>query len=137
MNEGELELADLIGRKVLGVQMTPEKEEVRFITDIGNLDYYCYADCCSESWVNHVSDVSSLVDATVVNVEECNFYALLGVEPEPTKQESDTVLFHRVYTDKGVCVIEFRNSSNGYYGGSFERNTDREPEDLANITEDF
>jgi hypothetical protein len=132
-----LELADLVGRHVLGVQMTPGKDYVRFITTTGNLDYCCYADCCSESWVNHVNDIDKLIDATVTRVEEADFYGMLGAEPEPTRQESDDVLFHRIHTDKGTCLIEFRNSSNGYYGGSFERNEDHEPEGLVGITEDF
>jgi hypothetical protein len=132
-----LELADLVGRHVLGVQMTPGKDDVRFITTTGNLDYVCYGDCCSESWVNHVNDIDKLIDATVTQVEEVDFYGMLGAEPEPTRQDSDDVLFHRIHTNKGTCLIEFRNSSNGYYGGSFERNDDHEPEGLVDSTEDF
>jgi hypothetical protein len=74
----------------------------------------------------------------VEEVEEIDLFSLLGAEPEPTKQEVDKVMFHRVRTDKGVCVIEFRNSSNGYYGGTFERtaiNEERDP--LSPVTEDF
>lgn len=133
----ELELADLVGRKILSVQMTPDKSDVRFVTTTGNLDYYCYGDCCSESWVNHVNDLGNLIDATVTQVEEIDFHSLLGIEPEPTRQQDDKVLFHKVHTNKGTCLIEFRNSSNGYYGGSFERNTDTKPVGLVDITEDF
>lgn len=134
----ELELADLVGRKILSVQMTPDKSDVRFVTTTGNLDYYCYGDCCSESWVNHVNDIHNLIGATVTRVEEIDFHSLLGIEPEPTRQEDDKVLFHKVHTTKGTCLIEFRNSSNGYYGGSFERNNgEHEPESLVDITEDF
>jgi hypothetical protein len=47
------------------------------------------------------------------------------------------VLFHRIQTPKGVCVIEFRNSSNGYYGGSFEEGLASLEENLHPVTEDF
>lgn len=135
---GKLELADLVGKHITKVQMNAGKDDVRFITTTGNLDYYCYGDCCSESWVNHVNDIDNLMDATVTQVEEFDFHTLLGVEPEPTRQDSDEVLFHKVHTNKGTCLIEFRNSSNGYYGGSFERNDgEHEPEGLVDITEDF
>lgn len=134
----ELELADLVGKHVLGVQMNEGKEVMRFITTTGVLDYYCYGDCCSESWVNHVNDIDNLIDATVTQVEEIDFHSLLGIEPEPTRQQDDKVLFHKVHTNKGTCLIEFRNSSNGYYGGSFELNKEeRKPEGLVDITEDF
>lgn len=133
-----LELADLVGRKILSVQMTPDKSDVRFVTTTGNLDYNCYGDCCSESWVNHVNDIDNLIGGTVTQVEEFDFHSMLGVEPEPTRQDSDEVLFHKVHTEKGTCLIEFRNSSNGYYGGSFEKNeSGLEPHGLVDITEDF
>lgn len=135
---GRLELADLVGKKILAVQMNPTKDYVRFITTMGNLDYNCYGDCCSESWVNHVNDIANLIGGAVTQVEEFDFYSMLGAEPEPTRQDSDDVLFHRIHTDKGVCVIEFRNSSNGYYGGSFEKDDGgHEPQDLVDISEDF
>ena len=133
----ELELADLIGKHVLGVQMNAGKDVVRFITTTGVVDYECYGDCCSESWVNHVNDIGNLIDATVTQVEEFDFHSMLGIEPEPTRQDSDEVLFHKVHTNKGTCLIEFRNSSNGYYGGSFEKAECREPKALKDVTEDF
>ena len=134
---GRLELADLVGKHVLGVQMNTGKDVVRFITTTGVLDYECYGDCCSESWVNHVNDIGNLIDATVTLVEEFDFHSMLGIEPEPTRQDSDEVLFHKVHTNKGTCLIEFRNSSNGYYGGNFEKTECREPKALKDVTEDF
>jgi hypothetical protein len=134
----ELELNDLLGRTVHQVLANADLDVWRFVTDQGNVDYVCYGDCCSESWVNHIADLDVLIGQKVEEVEEIDLFSLLGAEPEPTKQEVDKVMFHRVRTDKGVCVIEFRNSSNGYYGGTFERtaiNEERDP--LSPVTEDF
>ena len=134
----ELELKELIGKTVTQVLATADKDGWRFVTDQGNVDYICYGDCCSESWVNHIADLNMLVGQKVVDVEEIDMFGLLGAEPTPTKQEIDEVLFHRITTSKGVCVIEFRNSSNGYYGGSFEEEPiDEEQNPLSPVTEDF
>jgi hypothetical protein len=131
-----MELEKLLGRTVMQVLANPERDEFRFVTDGGDLDYHCFGDCCSESWVNHITDIDTLIGQTVLEIEEIDMYGLLGVEPESTRQEEDEVLFHRVTTGKGVCVIEFRNSSNGYYGGSFEEGLCK-PNDLQPVTEDF
>ena len=134
----ELELKDLLGKTVHQVLANAEKDLWRFVTDQGDVDYTCYGDCCSESWINHIADLDVLIGQKVEEVEEIDLFSLLGAEPESTKQEVDKVMFHRVRTDKGVCVIEFRNSSNGYYGGSFERSAiDAVKYPLTPVTEDF
>ena len=137
-------MKELIGKKILDVMANPEMVYWRFITDAGDFDYYCFADCCSESWINHVNGLDELVGGTVQDVEEIDFFALLKVEPEATRQDSDVVLFHRVKTEKGVCTFEFRNSSNGYYGGSIDYVTPDNAKgfidlvaELAFIKEDF
>ena len=134
----------LVGRKVLDVMMNPECTFVRFITDQGDLDYFCFADCCSESWINHVNSLDELIGGTVKSVDAVDLYTALGVEPEPTRQECDDVLTYRIFTEKGVCSMEFRNSSNGYYGGSLDYVRAEEASgfvdlmnELAFIKEDF
>ena len=132
------QLEELMGRKILGLQADAERVYLKFITDQGNVTYGCYADCCSESWINHINGMSELVGGTVEDVDEVDFYALLKVEPESTKQDFDQVLFHRVKTEKGWCTFEFRNSSNGYYGGWLEEVASvPKDEEMQNITEDF
>jgi hypothetical protein len=137
-------MKELIGKKILGVLANPDNTYWRFSTDQGDVDYFCFADCCSDSWINHINGVDELIGGTVADVEDIDFYALLKVEPEPTKQESDEVMFHRIKTEKGMCTFEFRNSSNGYYGGSLDyvepddtRGFKELTADLAHIKEDF
>ena len=132
-----MELEKLLGRTVVQVLANTERDSFRFVTDEGNLDYHCFGDCCSESWVNHIADIDALIGQKVLEIEEIDMYGLLGAEPEPTRQDSDEVLFHRIQTPKGVCVIEFRNSSNGYYGGSFSEGLASLEENLHPVTEDF
>lgn len=134
------QLEELMGRKILSVQLDAAKVYLKFITDQGDVLYGCYADCCSESWINHINGMSELVGGTVEDVDEVDFHALLKIEPEATRQEFDRVLFHRIKTEKGWCTLEFRNSSNGYYGGWLEEVASvpkDEKVEMQNITEDF
>jgi hypothetical protein len=131
-------MEELIGRKILKVQLDAEKVYLNFVTDIGNVTYGCFADCCSESWINHINGISELLGGTVQDADEVDFFSLLQIEPEATRQEYDRVLFHRIKTEKGWCSFEFRNSSNGYYGGSLDKE-DTLPDDveMQDITDDF
>lgn len=134
----------LLGRKVLTLLINPDHTYMRFNTDEGSFDFYCYADCCSESFINHVNCIEDLLGDTVLEVDEVDMFKALGITPEPTKQEYDDVLTYRIRTPKGVCALEFRNSSNGYYGGSLEFVEEQyyleyanHIEELKPITEDF
>jgi hypothetical protein len=132
------QLEQLIGCKILKVQLDDAKVYLNFVTDTGDVTYSCYGDCCSESWINHVNGVSELLGGTVQDVDEVDFFGLLNVEPEATRQEFDSVLFHRIKTEKGWSTFEFRNSSNGYYGGSLDE-VARLPDDveMQDIADDF
>jgi hypothetical protein len=125
----------LVGKQVQELLMDEDREHIAFVTDQGRYDFYCFADCCSESWINHVNFVDALIGGTVQSVDEVDMHSLLQVEPEATRQEHDQVMFYRIHTDKGTCVLEFRNSSNGYYGG--ELGIARGEVTGEPITEDF
>ena len=134
----------LLGRRVLSLLMNPEHDYMRFVTDAGVFDFHCYGDCCSESFINHTNCLEDLLGNTVLEVDEVDMFSALGVVPEPTRQEVDQVLTYRLRTSKGICALEFRNSSNGYYGGSLEyvgesdyRHYSALIEQLKPITEDF
>lgn len=129
----------LIGRKVLKVQLDAEKVYLNFVTDTGDVLYGCYADCCSESWINHINGITELLGGTVQDVDEVDFFSILKIEPEATRQDFDQVLFHRIKTEKGWCTLEFRNSSNGYYGGWLEKVSalPKDEIEMQDITEDF
>ncbi len=110
----------LVGKKINELWMSDNDVQMTFVTDDGEFSFCCDADCCSESWINHINFVECLLGGTVESVDDIDMFSLLGVEPAATRQEYDQVLFHRIFTDRGSCTIEFRNSSNGYYGGSLE-----------------
>lgn len=94
------------------------------LTDGSRRVYETEGDCCSTSWVEHLTVPPDIDGATVLHVSPTDY----GVEASPeqyaeckTHREGLDVL--KVYqtviaTDRGDVVIEYRNDSNGYYGGS-------------------
>lgn len=111
-------MKQLIGKTIGAVYVSDCRSYIRFVdTESNNYDYHMYGDCCSESWIEHQSGLTNLVGKTVTEVEE----RTLG-EVAATRQEVD-VLYSITITAPEMwepAIIEFRNSSNGYYGGSVE-----------------
>ena len=114
----ESDFAHLTGKRVASVFRNEAKDHIRFIIDDGSeVHYSAEGDCCSTSWIEHISGVCFLVGALVLAIEP-------GAEVPSTSDDEHECLQYYNYnikTDKGTCAIEMRNSSNGYYGGSIER----------------
>ena len=99
-------------------------------------------DCCSTSWIESVIEESSIVGHTILSWEDLELNdqpangktcVRCGASHEITRDENyakdepdydlsfhDSLSFYglALNTEAGRCVIDFRNDSNGYYGGS-------------------
>jgi hypothetical protein len=132
-------MKQLIGRRVNGVYLSPDKDLIDFDTDQGPVQFDAEADCCSESWFNHIEGLNALLGQVVESVEQVDMEGINEGEPGFSgRQECDSLFSIKLKTQRGVCGIEFRNSSNGYYGGSAQlvyKLTDRAT--LTQVTEDF
>ena len=82
-----------------------------------DLCLYGYGDCCSETWFSDVYNADNLRGHEIISVDEIDS-GETDKEPERSRQECDNVYGIRIRTEKGTCVLTYRNSSNGYYGGS-------------------
>jgi hypothetical protein len=80
--------------------------------------YEAYGDCCSESWFADMIGIDFLLNEVVRKVEEIDIEDTCNVDDGRARQEVDQVYCWRLTTKKGTTDIIFRNSSNGYYGGS-------------------
>lgn len=80
------------------------------------LAYRTNGDCCSETWFSAINGATVLDDQTVIDVVERE-----AADAPGTRQDEDQIYGYTLVTAKGHCDIEFRNSSNGYYGGSCYR----------------
>ena len=103
---------EILGQQLVQVILENDGHDLYFFTPDSIFHYEACGDCCSESWVEYISDnVYAVSDAIVQEIY------VKHTHQDGTRQESDEVDFVTLVTDKGYFDIEFRNSSNGYYGG--------------------
>jgi hypothetical protein len=105
----------LIGKTLTAFELTNDRKAMRFtLADGEQIVVLCDADCCSETWIEHVSLPSRGLPATVLGAQDIEMPDL-GDMPG-----RDVVQYYgfKVTTDKGDLVVDYRNDSNGYYGGN-------------------
>jgi hypothetical protein len=104
----------LVGRTIVKVQIAKDKMALRFVLDTGEeVIARCDADCCSRTWVEHM-EIPSLP-------AEVRAYETIDM-PQPKQADEeygDVVVAYGalLVTSTGHLKIEYRNESNGYYGG--------------------
>lgn len=117
MRPEALELSYLEGKTVTDMKVSKNRQCVMLnLDDDENLYLTAVGDCCSESWFEHIQDKSEIIGMKILKIEQVN----LG-RVTPTKQESDELYCIKFTTNnkwEDLWMLEFRNSSNGYYGGS-------------------
>jgi hypothetical protein len=112
-------LRKLVGRRVIDVRISPDKTVIAFKFDVSALVIQAVGDCCSESWFEHISGLEYLLAAVVRDID-VNDDESEVVPVTPGRQEVERAYSYSIYTERGTCQIEMRNSSNGYYGGYLE-----------------
>ena len=106
-----------IGRHIKDFWISDNRTEMKFYTDDGTVVIECEPDCCSEAWIEHIDFPECLRDAMVVEVEEIKWHMLEeGMLGYSGRQLVDQIYFLKIRTTKGYATIDYRNSSNGYYG---------------------
>lgn len=123
----------LIGKIVKDVKLEYEKynNHITFITDKEEYDFKCYAQCCSDTWIESVEGIENLIEEEVISTDWKLAQDLSYMEIDVYKEENKdfcanlattaiSVYGVDIITKKGICTIDFRNASNGYYGGSLD-----------------
>jgi hypothetical protein len=101
---------------ITGVEIADDRKAMRFLIEgadpiVAKAD----GDCCSSSWIEHVELRAGGFPAKVLNVDDID---LPGSNDNDSEHECLAVYGMKIGTDKGDLVIDYRNSSNGYYGGN-------------------
>lgn len=126
-------MKELLGVVVHKMSVNEDESVLKFETDQGSKFFVAEGDCCSETWFADIliqNNFTGLRVIEVVDLELPNFVQKLIESDGRTRQEYDTVYGYRVKLkdDKtwqwSEIEIIFRNSSNGYYGGSVDFNTE-------------
>lgn len=113
----ERKMNPLIGKTLTGVKLAKDKEAILFQTTEGDIVARCDADCCSHTWVEGIENTIGSFPAVVTAADDIEDGLPETINDHP---EHACLQFYgfKVVTDKGVLVIDYRNSSNGYYGGN-------------------
>lgn len=115
---------DMIGKKLKDVEVYDDKRRIRFVyTDGTEKRFYAEGDCCSSSWIEHLEAPDNIHGATITHVMEFSEGEItddsLTMDPLTRSNHECLKAYQTVVsTTKGDISIEYRNSSNGYYGGS-------------------
>lgn len=106
----------LIGKTITALYLADDQQAMR--CDVGPEQIIARADgdCCSHTWIEHVEDPESIIGSEVLSASD------ISMSREEEEKDGDHIQFYgfKIQTVKGACVIDYRNSSNGYYGGSLE-----------------
>lgn len=103
----------LIGKTIQGIKIAADKKALLFVTDGGDIIARADGDCCSSTWIEHMELPAMGLPAKVSAVDDLDMPDL----GSPNEYEVIAYYGCKITTDKGVIVIDYRNESNGYYGG--------------------
>ena len=108
----------LIGRTLLGMQIAADRQALLFQTTEGDIEVLVDADCCSYTWIEGIELPALGFPALVTAVDDLDMPD--AEQPSTFHKDPDCLQFYgcKVSTDRGDIVIDYRNDSNGYYGGS-------------------
>lgn len=126
-----MEFNDVIGKVVDSINLDKNKDRITFkFQDGTERSYSTEGDCCSQSWIEHLEMPNDVQGAMLLSVEdsdgvpwdnhtcekdECDEnYAVIK---DGCGHDSLAVYNTKFRTTKGDIVLEYRNDSNGYYGG--------------------
>lgn len=102
----------LIGKTLTKVEVAADKLAIRFTVDGEEVIAKCDADCCSSTWIESVEMPAGGLPAKILEAGDLEL---------PSRENEDGLLqFYglKLTTDKGDLVLDYRNESNGYYGGN-------------------
>jgi hypothetical protein len=115
----------LVGKTIASMMIAADRQALLFkMADDSEIVVNVDADCCSYTWVESVELPAFGFPAHVLSVED------LDMPEQPDSKfhtDADVLSFYgcKIATDKGDIVIDFRNDSNGYYGGNLSWPDDR------------
>ncbi len=100
---------------ILDIKIADDQKALKFITNDGEIIAKTDGDCCSNSWIENIDLPINGFPARVISVDNLD----LDKESEG-EHGSEVTQFYglKITTDKGDILLDYRNESNGYYGGN-------------------
>lgn len=121
----------MLGKPLRLIHLSVDKQTITFEFQDGSMQaFQAEGDCCSQSWIEHLTMPDDYIGAKITNVTQADYVDATDddqlnpkrAEPyyegdESREHECLKVYETRFHTNRGEIVLEYRNSSNGYYGG--------------------
>ena len=104
----------LIGKTITGLKIASDKKALLIQTSNGDCTVRVDGDCCSNSWIEHIELPALGFPALVSDVRDLEMPDL----GSPSEDEVIAYYGCKIVTDRGDIIIDYRNESNGYYGGN-------------------
>lgn len=111
----------MVGETIESVSGNRNDEEFVVRTTSGLVfTFYHSQDCCEDVYLEEIiGDIDDLIGHTVVMAEETsNRDEVVGSSSD--QSDSFTWTYYRMATERGLVVLRFFGSSNGYYGESVD-----------------
>lgn len=109
----------IIGETILAVIHDPEADRLTFVCPGTAYEYTTEGDCCSHSWIEHLTVPPDIVGATITGKTEPELPSHDGTQPGSHPDHDSLSIYHTAWqTTRGEVIAEYRNASNGYYGGT-------------------
>jgi len=105
----------LVGKTINKIMIAEDKQALLFSCEDGEHIARTDGDCCSYSWVEHIELPALGFPATVQSVDDL---PMPQVDSSENKDGEICVYGCKITTDRGEIIIDYRNLSNGYYGGN-------------------
>ena len=109
----------LIGKTVVSYELEQTGDHLTLhFKDGASATIATDAHCCSHTWIEDMDLPSNLL-GTIREVVDLEMPDLGSIDGQRHKGV-DVVSYYglKITTDKGSCVLDYRNDSNGYYGGN-------------------
>jgi hypothetical protein len=107
-----------IGRQVTGVRLSKDRDWIALDLDNGDqLAADVESECCSETEIRHLSGVDVLLRYPITGFSDDPLPNPVERPERDWPQPSESQYGLTIRTTGGVFTLDYRNYSNGYYGG--------------------
>jgi len=103
----------LIGKNIEKIKIADDKESFSIQFSDGTIaKFNAEGDCCSYSFIESIDNDE--LRGEIVSIED------IELDCEGADDPYTSYYGLKIITNKGHCVVDYRNENNGYYGGYIE-----------------
>src|SRR3990167_2600399 len=108
----------LVGKTIKSFTLKGGGEDITFHCKEGDVAFGAEGDCCSHTWIESI-DMPGNLRGVVLSVEEIEMPNLGNIDGKRHTGVNEVSYYGlKIITKRGHAVLDYRNDSNGYYGGN-------------------